>query len=132
MIEKALQLLASRSTNLAEALHRLGVVLITVQRQVVGALAFELQVDALQEIREPVPDDVEVPRVKFFLLHQHLLAHADFSEVVQQARVAQLAQLLLGELHVAILAGAAAIHCFRERHRERRDATRMTGGGGVS
>ena len=54
------------------------------------------------EIRESMADDLEILRVELLLLHQHLLAHADFAEVVQQAGVAQLAELFAREADVAI------------------------------
>ena len=49
------------------------------------------------EEREAVADQLELVRVELLLLHEHLLAHADLAEVVQQPRVAQLAQLLARE-----------------------------------
>ena len=102
------------------------------RREVIGALALILEVHALQQVREPVPDDVQVPRVELFLLHQHLLAHADFAEVMQQAGVAQLAQLCVRELHVAVFSGPAAIDGFRQVDGQLRDAAGMTRRGRIA
>ena len=50
----------------------------------------------------------------FFCFTSTCFAHADLAEVVQQSGVAQLAQLLAREAHVAIRAFADAIDRLRE------------------
>ena len=77
-------------------------------------------------------DALEVGRVELFRFHQHVLAHADLAEVVQEAGVAQLAQLLRGEAHVAEAAAVGAIDRLGQPHREVGHAERVAEGGGVA
>src|SRR3954464_10672505 len=75
-----------------------------------------------------MPDDVEIPGIQLLLLDEHLLTNADFAEVVQESRVAQLAELLARELEPAIRANAAAApDGLGETHGEGRDTPRVTG-----
>ena len=84
-----------------------------------------MQIGRLHEIREAMADDLEVRRIELLLLHQHLLAHADLAEVVQQPGVAKLAQLLAREPQAAVGPLAAAIDRLGQPDGERRDAARM-------
>ena len=66
------------------------------------ALALEAQIGGLHQILEAMANELEVGLVQLLLLHEHLLAHADLAEVVEQPGVAQFAQLLAGEARVAV------------------------------
>ena len=79
------------------------------------------------EYLHPVADAVEVGGIEFLGLHQHVLAHADLTEIVQQRGVAQLHQLVVAELELAIGTRLAAVRRLRERHREVGHAERVAG-----
>ena len=59
-------------------------------RIILGRLAHEI---------EARTNRVELQRIKLLLLDQHLFANADFAEVMQQRRVADLANLIGAESH---------------------------------
>ena len=67
--------------------------LAAVAEEPVGAAPLVLQRRRSLEEREPAANRLEVAGVELLLLHQHLFAHADLAEVVQQAGVAELAEL---------------------------------------
>jgi len=60
---------------------------------VIQLLAQRLGLDGLAHIGEAQADGIELPVVELLGLDQHLLAHADLAEVVQHARVFDLAQI---------------------------------------
>ena len=108
------------------------VILPSMREHEVGAVALEFQLGALEQEPEPAADDLQIGWIQLLLLHQHLLAHANLAEVVEQAGVAQLAQLLPREGHRAKLPVVRAVHHLRQPHRERRHARRMAGRGGIA
>src|SRR5262245_2940733 len=90
-VEKALELLASGSPQLLQLGDVLLVLRGSVGEEIVGALALEREIRALEEEGEAMTDDVEVPGIQLLLLDEDLLANADLAEVVQQPRVPELA-----------------------------------------
>ena len=112
-VEEAGELLAALAPLALEPMQPGLVRRAAARQQQLGACALELELRALIEVGEAMPDQVEVVRVELLLLHQHLLADADLAEVVQQAGVAQLAQLLAREGDVAIRPARQPIHRLR-------------------
>ena len=77
-------------------------------------------------------DHLELAGHQLLRLDQDVLAHADLAEVVQQARVAQLLELVLGEVDVPILADLDPRDLAGQAGGQAFDATRVTGGARVS
>ena len=76
-------------------------------------------------------DDRQIARVQFLLFHQHLLAHADLSKIVEQAGIAQFAHLVFRELHGTVRTVGHPVDGFCEPAGECRDAGGMTARGWV-
>src|SRR5205085_6979338 len=132
-VEKAIELIAPRPAQLLQARDEFLVLRRPVRQEIIRPLALELQVRALQQEREPMANDVEVPRIQLLLLDEHLLTNADFAEVVQESGIAKLAQLFARERQPAIGPDAAAApNRLGETDGKRRDATGVTGGRRVS
>ena len=68
---------------------------------------------ALDEL-EPRLDDLELARDQLLGLDQDVLADPNLAEVVQQARVAKLLELVIGQCDVAVLARGDLGHRARE------------------
>src|SRR5690348_16260547 len=131
-VQNSIQLVASRAAQLLESRHELFVLCGSVLEQIVGAFALELEIRPLQQEREAVPDELEIPGIQLLLLDENLLSHADLAEVVQEAGVAQLAKLLACEREPAIRADSATAHRLGQAHGERRDPAGVTGSCRVS
>ncbi len=71
-------------------------------------------------------DELERLVVELLRLDEHLLAHADLAEVVEEARVLELAQILAREVRVLVRTVRLAVDDLRELDREIGDAARVT------
>ncbi len=80
---------------------------------------------------EAVLHRAQLVRVELLGLDQHVLAHADLAEVVQQRGVADLLDLLAGEAQCPEFRLGQRIHLLRQGHRQRRDTLGMAGSGGI-
>src|SRR5690349_22975786 len=84
--------------------------------QELGAAAPKLAFGGAPDEGVPLPQQRQRRRVELLRLDQHLLAHPDLAEVVQQAGVADLLQLLAREVDAAEGPIASTIHDFGEPH----------------
>ena len=85
----------------------------------------------LLDVAEAQLHQVHLLRVELLRLHEHVLAHADLAEIVQEARVADLLQVLRGEVGVPVHPAAHPVHGLRQGYRVDRHPVGMAGGGGV-
>ena len=76
-------------------------------------------------------DELELQGIKLLGFDQHLLPHADLAEIMEQAGIADLLDLLPGERHAAIGAVLRAVDDGGESHRHVGDPSRVAEGGRV-
>ena len=76
------------------------------------------QLEAAPDDLAALPDQVELARRELLGLDQHVLAHADLAEVVEQRGVADLLHLVGREADLAEGAAIGAVHRGGQRHRE--------------
>ena len=99
---------------------------------VLQLLAQRLGLDGLAHIGQTQADDLELPIVELLGLDQHLLAHADLAEVVQHARVFDLAQIVAREVHGSERPVGDGVHLLGQGHAQGGHAPRMAGGGRIA
>ncbi len=99
------------------------------RRQLVGRV-LELH-RTLNEV-EPGLDHFELAGHELFGLDEDVLPHADLAEVVEQTCVAELLELVVSHVYVAILPSSDLSHGVGESGRQRLNATRVTGGARIS
>ena len=85
----------------------------------------------LEDLR-PLADQLEALRQELLGLDEHVLAHADFTEVVQERGIADLADLIGGEMQVAERSADRARGGLGDGHRQIGNPERVPGGGGVA
>ena len=98
----------------------------------VDLLLEQLDLGRLQCELEPRADRVALVRVELLGLHQHLLAHADLAEVVEQRRVLELLQIAAAEADVGERPVAHRADALGQAAREHADAARVAAGGRVA
>src|SRR5258708_14969299 len=103
--------------HLVEALEERVVTLLAVLLEELGSCAPELPLGGAADEGVPLAQQAERGRIQLLRLDQYLLAHADLTEIVQQAGVADLLQLLAREVDAAERPVAGAIHDLGEPHR---------------
>src|SRR5258708_12279906 len=96
--------------HLVEALEERVVTLLAVLLEELGSCAPELPLGGAADEGVPLAQQAERGRIQLLRLDQYLLAHADLTEIVQQAGVADLLQLLAREVDAAERPVAGAIH----------------------
>ena len=101
-------------------------------QQIVDLPLVRLVLHRLDGEVEARPDGVELQRIELLFLDQHLLADADFAEVVQQRGVANLLDLVGSEADIAILPVVDAVDHFGQLDGEVRHAERVAGGGRIA
>jgi hypothetical protein len=90
--------LGSRSPARVERVERLAGAPVSSKRTL---RAEHVGLDRPRDVVEPRSDELEPLVVELLRLDEHLLAHADLPEVVQQARVFELAKILAREARAA-------------------------------
>ena len=125
--------------DLREQRRQLGVPLVGAGREAFAApaqervefLAQELQLEpALQDLGA-LANQLETRGGQLLGLDEHVLANANLAEVVKERGIAELADLVGREAHVAEGPTGGAVGGLGEGHREIRDAEGVAGGGGV-
>jgi len=94
-------------------------------QQVLDLLASVSELEAALDQLHALADAVELAGQELLRLHEHLLAHADLAEIVQEGGVAELGHLLGAETRGAIGPGLRTVDRRGETHREVGDAGRM-------
>ena len=111
----------------AEFIERLAAVF----QQVVELALVGIVLRRLHGELEAVAERLQLQRIELLLFHQHLLADADFAEVVQQRGVTDLADLIGAEVNVAILL-VVTVDDARQLDGEIGDAEGVTGCGRIA
>src|SRR6266571_8547538 len=109
-----------------ELLDEAVVALFAVGLEVFGPLAPKLALRGAPDERVAVADEPQVGGVELLGLDEHLFAHADFAEVVQEGGIADLFQLFAREAHAAIWTVARTVHHLREPHGHARHPAAVT------
>ncbi|MNK80723.1 hypothetical protein D3C87_1004480 [compost metagenome] len=115
-----------------EDAHGLEVLLAPMLQEEVQLPAGELGFQRLLDEVEARLDQLLAVRIELLGLDQNLLAHADLPQIVKQARIAQLPNLLPAEVKLPEVPHVEAIDLLGECHGQAGDPRRVARGGRVS
>src|ERR1041384_974216 len=131
-LQEAIEIGELRLVRVLQLLDEAVVAALAVLLQEFRALAPELPFRGAANEGVSMPHETQVGGIELLRLDQHLLAHADLAEIVEQGGVADLLQLLARELHQSVGAVRRAIDDLGETDRHAGDSARVTVRGRVA